>query len=439
MGIAAVDGYGIITSSNAKEIYTKWKKGEVELNTSQQKRCESFLTSEEIDDITYETGGAKKTGEDKINTDGADKNANGVNATAQTVATAGALAGTIVAICSGMAKYAAKAANNGFHSLASAIPSAAAATAALVMSYFFDTSLDDRKARRDESDQTNSTIDSYSSALTDTMDQMNEDMDTYQQQSDEYTLAVNENTSTAATLQVDLADAQAAGDTARVKSIKEQMAQLDKADMSDQKEGLDETKSKLEEYKTANDESIGVKDAGSTVSEFLKDGKGMGALATVNATMAAATTILLGIAAAVGAIPKIWALSVPVDEGAAIASAVLWSAAVLEMGMVTTKMISTAKDEFECGSAGGEMQDHVKTLDDMITQQSDYIGTTGETFDATDEASEESQSEAQEAAGKAVDKGTAPKKKKKDDEDDTPAGSPTAAGGAATGAGSAAA
>jgi len=155
--------------------------------------------------------------------------------------------------------------------------------------------------------------------------------------------------------------------------------------------------------------------------------------------MAAATTILLGIAAAVGAIPKIWALSVPVDEGAAIASAVLWSAAVLEMGMVTTKMISTAKDEFECGSAGGEMQDHVKTLDDMITQQSDYIGTTGETFDATDEASEESQSEAQEAAGKAVDKGTAPKKKKKDDEDDTPAGSPTAAGGAATGAGSAAA
>ena len=43
----AVDGYGNITQSNAKEIYTAWKRGEVDLDKTQQKKCESFLSPEE--------------------------------------------------------------------------------------------------------------------------------------------------------------------------------------------------------------------------------------------------------------------------------------------------------------------------------------------------------------------------------------------------------
>ena len=55
MGVAPVDGYGIITSGNAKEIYTKYKKGEVDLSPAQQKYCENFLTPEEIDEVSYDT------------------------------------------------------------------------------------------------------------------------------------------------------------------------------------------------------------------------------------------------------------------------------------------------------------------------------------------------------------------------------------------------
>jgi len=427
MGIAAVDGYGLITSSNAKEIYTKWKKGEVELNTSQQKRCESFLTSEEIDDITYETGGAKKTGEDKISDkEKADSHGGqGGNAVATT-------AGNI-AVVVGMAAL--LPALDGFSTLAFSLVCMGLGLVQMTIAKLFDNGYKDRTGACDNADGTNSTIDSYSSALTDTMDQMNEDMDTYQQQSDEYTLAVNENTSAAATLQVDLADAQAAGDTARVKSIKEQMAQLQKTDMSDQQEGLDETKSKLEEYQTANDESAGVKDAGQSVSDFLKEGTALGVVAGLNAAIdaAAAIAFYIGFTAAT---PK---LPFGVDIPSNIAGKITGAAAATAFLGAAYAWGNKAVKEFECASKGGDMQEHVNTLNDMIGQQSEYIGTTGETFDATDEASEESQSEAQEAAGKAVDKGTAPKKKKKDDEDDTPAGSPTAAGGATTGAGSAAA
>ena len=62
MGVAPVDGYGNITSGNAKEIYTKYKKGEVDLSPAQQKYCENFLTPEEIDEVSYDTDVKNKEG-----------------------------------------------------------------------------------------------------------------------------------------------------------------------------------------------------------------------------------------------------------------------------------------------------------------------------------------------------------------------------------------
>lgn len=434
MGVAPVDGYGNITSGNAKEIYTKYKRGEVNLSPAQQKYCENFLTPEEIDEVSYDTDVSKKAGSDKINTDGTDKNANGLNATAQTVGTAGALAGTIVAICGGMTKLTSTAKTNGFTSLASAIPSAAAAALALTMSYFFDTSLKDRKARCDEADSTNSTIDGYTSALLDTMDMMNDDMDLYQKQSEEYTLTVNTNTSQMASLQVDLAAAQAAGDKAGVERIKAQMKQIEEMDLSGQTDEMDETKGRLDEYNAANAESLGVSEAGQSVSDFLKQGKGMGALATVNATLATATTALLTIATIVGAIPKIWAAGIPVDGAPAIASVVLWTAATVMMGLTSKNMWSTASTEFKCGSAGDDMQGHIDSLNETIEGQAGYVESTTETFDAADEASTESQGEAKEKANKAVQtNGALPTTPKKDDEDGDKdgGGSPVSAGAAA--------
>ena len=84
------------------------------------------------------------------------------------------------------------------------------------------------------------TLDGTSSALMDDMDTMNGDMEDYQALSEEYTLNLNTNTSMIADLQVQLADAQVAGDTAGVESIKAQMQSLKETDFSGEKESMEE-------------------------------------------------------------------------------------------------------------------------------------------------------------------------------------------------------
>ena len=64
----SVEGYGNITQGNAKEIYVAWKRGEVQLDPSQQKKCESFLTPEDMDEVQYDTKVTENRGKNSIDT-----------------------------------------------------------------------------------------------------------------------------------------------------------------------------------------------------------------------------------------------------------------------------------------------------------------------------------------------------------------------------------
>ena len=426
MGVAPVDGYGNITSGNAKEIYTKYKKGEVNLSPAQQKYCENFLTPEEIDEVSYDTDVKNKEGKDKIgDAEKAESHGGqGGNAVATTVSTIGAVLGAAAAAC-------ALASATGFGAMAGGIAVFAIAACTKLIASKFDAGYKDRTGACDRANDTNATIDGYTNALIDTMDMMNEDMDLYQQQSEEYTLTVNTNTSQMASLQVDLAAAQAAGDKAGVENIKNQMKQIEGMDLSGQTDEMDETKGRLDEYNAANSESQGVSSAGQTVSDFLKEGTALGVVATVNAailTLAAARSTL----AATLSFPKI-APFFP-DLAASTVGKIMYGLAAAGFAWGVASFSGKAAKEYKCGSAGGDMQGHVDGLNDMIEQQAGYVESTTETFDAADESSTESQGEAKEKANKAVQtNGALPTTPKKDDEDGDKdgGGSPVSAGAAA--------
>lgn len=410
MGVAPVDGYGNITSGNAKEIYTKYKKGEVDLSPAQQKYCENFLTPEEIDEVSYDTDVKNKTGKDKIG-DAEKAESHGGQGANVAVATAGNAAAIASFPLVAMMALAA----DGFTAVVLGAAAVAISAATIVFSKMFDAGYKDRTGAKDKADDTNATIDGYTNALLDTMDMMNEDMDLYQKQSDEYTLTVNTNTSQMASLQVDLAAAQAAGDTAGVENLKNQMKQIEEMDLSGQEEGLDETKGRLDEYNAANSESQGVSSAGQTVSDFLKEGTALGVVASVNAIGLTLCGAAAG-AVAAGHCPKL-APFFP-DFGTSIAAKVMYALSAAAFGVSAATMGTKTKNEFECGSAGRDMEGHVGALNDMIGEQASYVESTTETFDATDEASQESQGEAQEKANKAVvTKGALPNNNNKDDKD----------------------
>ena len=434
MGVAPVDGYGNITSGNAKEIYTKYKKGEVNLSPAQQKYCENFLTPEEIDEVSYDTDVKNKEGKDKIGDAEKAESHGGQGGNVAATSLGNAVFGTAAAVITHQAEKWAK--SDGWVALALAAATLVCATGTLVCSNAFDAGYKDRTGAKDNADDTNATIDGYANALIDTMDMMNEDMDAYTKLSQDYTLTVNTNTSQLASLQVDLAAAQAAGDKAGVENIKNQMKQIEGMDWSGQTDEMDETKGRLDEYNAANSESQGVSSAGQSVSDFLKEGTALGVMATVNAVGLAFATVWAGIAIGSGLLGSASSASRFDFAGAAqgIAASVLFAVSTALLGTSAGKMSSKAKNEFECGSSGRDMEGHVGALNDMIEQQAGYVESTTENFDSTDESSKESQAEAQEKGNKAVQtKGALPTTPKKDDKDDDKngGGSPAPAGAAA--------
>ena len=391
MGISEVEGYGTINQNTAYEIYEDWYNGEVELSTSQQKYCESFLTDEEIEEIEY--GDAEQTGEDSIDTEDTDKSstASATGITVANMASVYTVTGLIPAI-------------DGFSALVTSLLLLAYGVAQYGLTEAYDTAYKDRTDKQDNADDTNATMDSYSETLTESMDMMNDDMDAYSEATDTYTESVNENTSEMADLQVQLAAAETAGDTEGAAALREQMQALEEQGEDISTDEIEELQENIEDYQTFNTESIGAGSAGQSVADFLKQGTALGVGAAANGALNLAAGAL--IAATKSAVsPKI-APFFPDLPSAGVAKATLMSAAaafVAAAGMWTAKSVN----EFECGSAGGEMQSHVNALNDMIGEQSEYIDTTSESFEETDEESQESQDEATEAASDATATGIA--------------------------------
>lgn len=390
----SVEGYGNITQGNAKEIYTAWKRGEVDLNPSQQKKCESFLSPEEIDEVQYDEKVTEKRGKDSINTENTEGKAN-VAGGASTATAAGAVA----TILFGKALSSI----SGFSALAASIIAVACAAITFGLSFAFDAgNLSNRNEHSQNAANDNETMDTYTDALTSSMDMMNEDVEHYKETQDTLTTTVNTQVSQGADLQMQYDAAVAMGDTNGAQSLKEQMKVLSETDNSQLEDDLAETGEGIEEYRSMNAEALGCAESGQTVSDFLKDGKPQGVLAMVNGALCTVGALAAGIAAVLGAIPKIWILGVPTDLPCGLSAAVFWGTVSVMMGGAATNFFKKGNQEFECASNGEEMQTHVDTLNDMAAQQTTYTDDTEGQFAESDEAAAESKEGAAEKAGKAV-------------------------------------
>lgn len=397
----SVEGYGNITQANAKEIYVAWKRGEVQLDPSQQKKCESFLTPEDMDEVQYDTEVTQNRGRNSIDTSDTKDNGNATEG-ASTGASVGAAAGSITAVVVSLTGGAKASKLNGFLANAAGIVGLISSAAALALSYAFDDQLKDRKNHSQNAGNDNQTLDGYSDNLANTMDMMNEDVQTYNDQQNNLTKTVNTQTSQMADLQMQYDAAIAMGDKQGAQRIKEQMLALKKQDNSGLEDELAETGGAIEEYRAMNAEAMGSAESGQSVSDFLKDGKLKGALATTNGVLCLATSIIAAVTTVVAAIPKIWAAFIPVDGPAGISAAIMWGAIGAMMGLASNNYFQKASDENECGDNGDEMQDHVNNLNEMIAQQDAYTTDTEGAFEESDEAAAESKSEASEKAGESV-------------------------------------
>lgn len=398
-------GEDTINATNSADIYDAYFNGKEyngqKVTQAQATYAKKFLSDEQIEDIEYGIEGSYTTGKNAINTEGTDSSEAGtaVTAGAATAGSAVACGATIAAVCTSTTTNTATGqSTNGFGSMLCGAMVLIGAAVALALSFkgTFDPNSSDREARNGEAESTNELIDANSQAMVDTMDMMNEDAELYQEQNDILTVGMNEKAAEGADLKQQLADAEAAGDVNGAKRIKEDMKNLDKEDFEEDLEGIDETRGRLEEYSAANSEALGVSESGRAVSDFLKVGKVLSPIAMINGALLTVATTLIGIATALGAIPKI-APFFP-DAPAAISSAVVWAAAGLMMGYAATNMFSNASFEKECGQNGDIMGDKTSELENVVEQQNEYIEVTTEGYDESDEKADEDRAKGQKKA-----------------------------------------
>lgn len=433
MGVAPVDfgdgrGPVPIDQSNAKQALQK--REELGLNTSQIKYAESFLTTEEKDEIFYSENESKTRGENAIG----DKekaeshDGQGGNAAATSVGMAAGAVGLYAVTKAGMKGSS----TDGHVAFGFSIAALACSIVTLVMAKLFDNAYADRTSCRDNGDATNETLDGYTSQLEDSMDTMNDDLDEYQDAIDNYTASKNDNTNRQAEVQMQIQDAEAMGDGKKVAELREQLKGLGEADFSKEEEGMGEIKERLDEYGSIADEAGGASGAAETVSEFLKEGMALGIVATIDALLLAVAAAYAGLAVASATVGGTVSNSHLDFVGGAMgyAGAALFGVAAGLAGTAATTMGSKAKNEFECYAKGGEMKDHVDTLNDMIGEQTNYVDQTNEDYGAADDASAESQGEAAKKAGEATQSHAATYKKPEEKDDDkTGAGSGSGGGG----------
>ena len=433
MGVQAVDfGHGKgpepITADNAKEALQR--REELGLNTSQIKFAESFLTAEEKDEIMYSETESTKRGEgaigDKEKADSHDKQIG--NATATSVGMAAGAAAACVMTKKAMAASGTDG-NVGFWWSMAVLGTS---LLSVVMAKLFDNAYTDRTGARDNGDSTNETLDGYTDSLEESMDSMNEDGEEYKEAIKNYTLSKNDNTNRKAELQIELMDAMAMGDKKKAAELQQELEGLGETDFSKEEEDMQEVKDRLEEYSSIADEAKGASGAAESVAEFLKQGLTLGVFATVDALLLAVTAGYAGAAIATATFGATASASHLDFAGMCkgYVAAAIYGVAVGMFGTAATTMGNKAKNEFECFAKGGEMQDHVNTLNGMIGEQTAYVDQTTEGYEEQDQGSEDSQDDAAEKAGKATSQhGKSVNNKKKKDE----AGAATGGGGSGGG------
>ena len=388
------------------------------VSESQIKWAERFLSEEEREEVFYSDDASKTRGKEsmsldadndgeddiKTNDDGSTDQDKGAGSAMGMGGSMVAMGATILGLCTGLQKAKEGSKINGFVALGWAIATAAGSALALVFSFanIFDNGFDTRKTFSDATNDNAATMDAQNDLLVGNMDLMNEDAALYEEQTTEYAEQAAGATNQMAALKVELADAQAAGDTARVAEIQQQIEALQGEDFSGMEDGLQETRDRMEEYSSSALEGQGMTENGTKIAEFLDAGKKLKTMAMISAIALTVTTVMIGIAMAVGSIPKIWALSVPVDGAACMASAILFAASMAMLGTAAGKMFKNMSDEGKFGDNGDVMHEHIDSLNNMIGQHAGYMEETISTYDGFDEAMEQNQQNSAAAATQTV-------------------------------------
>ena len=408
-----------IDQSNALEILKNRSSVTQEdgspMSEAQIKWAERFLSEEELEEVFYSDDSSKTRGKDamnldadndgeddiKTNDDGSTDKDRGAGSIMASAGTGAIITGTILAMCKSMAKLKGAAATNGFTSLGAAIVACAGSVLCLTFSFanMFDNGFNTRKAFSEATNDNAATMDAQNDLLVGNMDLMNEDAALYEEQTTEYAEQAAGATNQMAALKVELDDAQAAGDTARVAEIQQEIQALQGEDFSGMEDGLQETRDRMEEYSSSALEAQGMTENGTKIAEFLDAGKSLKGMALTNAIALTAATVLLGVLAAIGVVPK---LPFALDAPTAIASGVMWLASMAMMGVAAGKMWKNMSDEGKFGDNGDVMHEHITSLNDMIGQHTGYMDETISTYDGFDEEMEQNQQNSAAAATQTV-------------------------------------
>ena len=362
-GFAVAGDQKPITDDNANTI----KKDVDQGNTQKLDGGQSRLLDSKVDEdtIDYSNDEMKNVGKNQIDTEGTENtdagNAAGTTAGMAGLATLQVYLGKLLA------------ATNGWTAplIGAAYVAEGVLTQKLVKA--FDDQYDNRVKQLEAKDNTNQTIQNYFDLMTSDIDTMVSDAEKYKDLSDSKLAGDIERITQIGILQAQLSEAESQGNQEKVAELKAQIAELTQEGEEDPTLAmLGDLEKGLETYSANSAEASGVAESGSTVAEFLGDGKIMGVLAQVNALILTAGALSGAIIAAKGiAKSGIWS-KIPALIGAAICLG--------GISLYTTaayKMKNKGSQELKCADAGSEMQEYVNNLRSNVEQQAGFTESTG--------------------------------------------------------------
>ena len=394
MGVASVEGYGPITRDNAADIYRDIDTYR-ELEPAQKALVDRYVPDDEKDKIDYELQNEKAHDEGSGKVKDAEKTDHSGQAGNVAATTGGMMlfSANLVSFVQSCAKASKL---DGFAALLCGGITLVFGGVIKIMANAFDSGYSDRVSCEENAGNTNGIIDGQTEALINSMDGMNEDYANYQEGTENLTRAVNDNNSKLAELQVELADCEAAGDTAGAARISGEIKNLQKPEFKETEE-LEETRQGLEEYSIMAEESRGVTESCRSVSDFLKEGYVLSGFAALNAAWLTVASIMCGAlcipASFLGAANSASKLNFA-GSAAGLIGVGLFSVGMGLLGDSARLMMSKTKHEFRCGEAGDDIGSNTAHLESTIDQHTALKDETAEGYATLDED-----------AGKDMDKG----------------------------------
>lgn len=271
----------------------------------------------------------------------------------------------------------------------------------------FDEQFSERVSQLKAAEDTNTLIQEYYDVLSSDMEAMVEDSTKYAELGDIKLQSDIDLITEIGALQAELQVYQSQGNMEKTGEIEAKITSLkEEGEQNSVKGELDSLRANIEQYRGNAAEAEGVKASGDSVSEFLQQGKTMGVLAAVQFALMTASAILMlkGTTNAIKAAAKVPSISGPF-KAAAMACAIAGSAMMVAANVTTVlaalKMKNKMNDEFDCASAGSDMETKLASLGDNLENQEGFTETVEGDYVVQDVKATEYTQKAQEGVNKA--------------------------------------